>query len=247
VSNVGVEAAYRRWLRWYPREFRREHADELLGVLLAETGPDRRGPRPVECLDLARGGLSMRLRPRVPRSDRAGFAVVRLMYLLAVAEFAVAVTIVGTTGAVRASMLASDPGFTAGQWHAQLADSVDPLVVSAGLGAIELAWLAWCSGRGRRWARALFVVNVALTTSSLVHGLAGGSATYAPVDLAVGTVLWLMELATLGVIVISEAQRLATSRSGAPVPAPDPALSQRPPAAPANKESPDVGRHDRAW
>ena len=86
MSEVGVEAAYRRWLRWYPREFRREHADELLGVLLAETGPDCRGPRPVECLDLVRGGLSMRLRPRMPRSDRAGFAVVRLMYLVAVVE-----------------------------------------------------------------------------------------------------------------------------------------------------------------
>jgi hypothetical protein len=215
VSEARVEAAYRRWLRWYPREFRREQADELLAVLLAGAGPGSRGPRPVECLDLVRGGLSMRLRPRVPRSDRAGFAVVRLMYLVALMEFAAALTIVGTAGAVRASMLASDPGFTPGQWHAQLADSVDPLVVSAGLTAIVLVWLAWCSGRGRRWARALFVVNFALTTSSLLHGLAGGSATYAPVDLAVGTVLWLMELATLAVIVVSEARRLATARSAA--------------------------------
>jgi hypothetical protein len=146
------------------------------------------------------------------------------MYLVAVMEFAAAVTIVGTAGAVRASMLASDPGFTAGQWHAQLADSVDPLVVSAGFTVVVLVWLAWCSGRGRRWARALFVVNFALTTCSLLHGLAGGSATYAPVDLAVGTVLWLMELATLGVIVISEARRLTTSR-GARLPAPGPALT----------------------
>jgi hypothetical protein len=215
VTEVAVEAAYRRWLRWYPREFRREHADELLGVLLAETGPDCRGPRPVECLDLVRGGLSMRLRPRVPRSDRAGFAVVRLMYLVAVVECAAAVTIVATAGAVRASLAAADPGYTAAQWRAQLAGSVDPLVVSAGLTVIVLVWLAWCSGRGRRWARALFVVNFALTTSSLLNGLAGGSATYAPVDLAVGTVLWLMELATIGVIVISEARRLATSRPGA--------------------------------
>jgi hypothetical protein len=227
VSGVGVEAAYRRWLRWYPRQFRREHADELLGVLLAETGPDCRGPRPVECLDLVRGGLSMRLRPRVPRSDRAGFAVVRLMYLVAVVECAAAVTIVGTTGAVRASMLASDPGFTAGQWRAQLADSVDPLVVSAGLTVIVLVWLAWCSGRGRRWARALFVVNFALTTCSLLHGMAGGSATYAPVDLAVGTVLWLVELATVAVIVLSEARHVATLRSGARVAATGEALTLR--------------------
>ena len=225
MSAAGVEAAYRRWLRWYPRQFRREHADELLGVLLAETGPDCRGPRPVECLDLMRGGLSVRLRPRVPRSDWAGFAVVRLMYLVAVVQCAVAVTVAGTAGAVRARMLAADPGFTAAQWPAQVAGSVDPLVVSAGLGVIVLVWLAWCSGRGRRWARGLFVVNFALTTYSLLHGLAGGSATYAPVDLAVGIVLWLTELATFGVIVISEAQHLTAWRSGARVAAPDPALT----------------------
>jgi hypothetical protein len=216
VSEAGAEAAYRRWLRWYPRQFRRQYGDELLDVVLAAAGPGRRGPRPVECLDLVRGGLSMRLRPRVPRSDRAGFAVVRLMYLVAVVEFVAAVTIIVTAGAVRASMLASDPGFTPGQWHAQLAGSVDPLAASAGVTVIVLVWLAWCSGRGRRWARALFLVNFALTTSSLLHGLAGGSATYAPVDLAVGTVLWVAELATLAVIVVNEGRRLATSRSGAP-------------------------------
>jgi hypothetical protein len=214
VSESGVEAAYRRWLRWYPREFRREQADELLGVLLAETGPDCRGPRLVECLDLVRGGLSMRLRPRVPRSDRAGFAVVRLMYLVAVVEGAVALTIAGTAGAVRASMAAANPGYTTAQWRTQLSGSIDHLAVSAGLAVIVLVWLAWCSGRGRRWARALFAVNFALTTYSLLVGLAGGSATYAPVDLAVGTVLWLMELAALALIVVSEARRLPISRSG---------------------------------
>ena len=225
MNEVGAEAAYRRWLRWYPRQFRREHADELLGVLLAETGPDGRGPRPVECLDLVRGGLLMRLRPRVPRSDRAGLAVVRLMYLVALVQCAVAVTVAATAGAVRASMLAADPGFTAAQWPAQVADSIDPLVVSTGLGAIVLVWLAWCSGRGRRWARPLFVVNFALTTYSVLHGLAGGSATYAPVDLSVAIVLWVTELATVGVIVVSEARRLATWRSCARAPAPGPGLT----------------------
>ncbi len=228
MSEVGVEAGYRRWLRWYPREFRREHAEELLGVLLAAAGPDCRRPRPVECLDLVRGGLSMRLRSRVPRSDRAGFAVVRLMYLVAVVQCAVAVTVVATTGAVRASVLAADPGYTAAQWHAELAGSLDPLVGFAGLAVIVLVWLAWLSGRGRRWARAVFVVNFGVTTYSLLHGLAGGSGTYARVDLAVGVVLWLVELATVVVIVVGEAQRVAASRSGeSRLPAPDPALAFR--------------------
>jgi hypothetical protein len=212
VSGPDVEAAYRRWLRWYPREFRREHADELLGVLWAETSADRRGPRAIECLDLARGGLSMRLRPRVPRSDRASFAAVRLMYVVAAVECAVAITVLATATSVHARMAAANPGYTAAQWRAQLGSSVDPLAASAGFAVIVLAWLAWCSGRGHRWARAVFAANFAATTYSLLHGLEGGSATFAPVDLAIGTVLWLTELATLGVIVISEARRFATKR-----------------------------------
>ena len=208
MSELGVEAAYRRWLRWYPREFRRGHAEELLAVLLAETGPECRGPRLVECLDLVRGGLSMRVRPRLPQSNRVAFAVLRLMYLVAVVQCAVAVTVVATAAAVRASILAADPGYTAAQWHAELAGSLDPLVMLAGLSFIMLVWVAWCSGRGRRWARVLFIANFAVTTYTLLHGLAGGSATYAGADLAVGIALWLTELATVVVIVVSEAQRV---------------------------------------
>ena len=28
---VDLERGYRRWLRWYPRRFRREHEAEILG------------------------------------------------------------------------------------------------------------------------------------------------------------------------------------------------------------------------
>jgi hypothetical protein len=208
VSEAGVEAAYRRWLRWYPRDFRREHAEEILGVLLAQTAPDCRGPRPVECLDLVRGGVSMRLRPRVPRSDRAGFAVVRLAYLVAVVQCAVMITVVGTTGAMRATILAADPRYTAAEWHAEMAGRVVPLLEFAGLLLIVLVWSAWLSGRGRRWVRVLFAASFAETTYSLLHGLAEGSATYARADLALGIVLWLVELATVVVIVVCEAQRV---------------------------------------
>jgi hypothetical protein len=214
VSGAGVEAAYRRWLRWYPRDFRREHADEILSVLLAETAPDCRRPRPIECLDLVRGGVSMRLRPRVPRSDRAGCAAIRLAYLVAVVQCVVMITVVGTTGAMRASILAADPRYTAAQWHAELVSSVVPLLEIAGLALMASVWSAWLSGRGRRWARALVAANFAVTTYSLLRGLAGGSATYARADLASGIVLWLVELAAVVVIVVCEAQRISGSRSG---------------------------------
>jgi hypothetical protein len=215
VSETQVEAAYRRWLRCYPRDFRREHAEELLGVLLAEAGPDCHAPRLAECLDLVRGGLSMRLRPRVPRSDRAGFAAVRLMYVAAVVQCVVAVTVLATTGAVHTRVLAAHPGYTAARWRAEMAGSFDPLVMVAGVAMVVLLWVAWCSGRGRRWARALFAANFTVTTYSLLHGLAGGSASYARTDLAAATVLWLIELVALAVIVVSEAHWIAASlRSG---------------------------------
>ena len=194
-------------------------------MLLAETGPECCGPRLIECLDLVRGGLSMRARARVPRSDRAGFATVRLMYLVAVAQCAVVVMVVATTAAVRASILAADPDYTAAQWHAELAGSLDPLVMLAVLSVIVLVWVAWCGGRGRRWARAPFIVNFVVTTYSLLHGLAVGSATNARADLAVGIALWLTELATVVVIAVSEAQRVAASRSGARAPVRDPATA----------------------
>lgn len=153
----------------------------------------------------------MRLRPRVPRSDRAGFAAVRLMYVAAVVQCVVAVTVLATTGAIHAGVLAAHPGYTAGQWRAEVAGSFDPLVMVAGVAMVVLLWVAWCSGRGRRWARALFAVNFAVTTYSLLHGLAGGSASYARTDLAVAIVLWLIELVALAVIIVSEARWLAGS------------------------------------
>lgn len=225
MSEAQLEAAYRRWLRCYPRDFRREHADELLGVLLAGTGLERRGPRVAECLDLVRGGLSMRLRPRVPRSDRAGFAVVRLMYMAAVVQCVVAITVLATTGAVYARVLAAHPGYTAVQWRAEVAGSFDPLVMAAGVAMVVLLWVAWCSGRGRRWARALFAVNFAVTTYSLLHGLAGGSASYARPDLAVAVLLWLIELVALAAIVASEAQWIAASLWSGRFPNPDRAVA----------------------
>jgi len=35
TEAADLERGYRRWLRWYPQAFRREHEAEMLGVLLA--------------------------------------------------------------------------------------------------------------------------------------------------------------------------------------------------------------------
>jgi ABC-type multidrug transport system fused ATPase/permease subunit len=201
VSEIAeLELGYRRWLRWYPASFRREYEAEMLGVLLAHARAGQRRPQPMECLGLVGSALRVRLRPRVPRSDRCAFAAVRLMYLGAVVEFAVVLTIVATRGDVKARILVRDPGYTRVEWHAEVTRAFEPLVIAAGLAVGFWLWMAWANGRGYRWARVLFALFFCVNTYSLLHGLAGGSALYARADLAAGTVLWLVEVAAVALV-----------------------------------------------
>ncbi len=200
TEAADLERGYRRWLRWYPQAFRREHEAEMLGVLLAGARAGQRRPALMECLDLLRGALWMRLRPRVPRSDRSVVTAVRLMYLGAVVELAVALTIVATIGNVRSNVAKRYPGLTAGQWHVVVIGQLEPLAVTAGIAVGFWLWMAWSIGRGRRWARIAFALFVGLNTWSLLNGLAGGSAVYARPDLAVASALWLVELAAVALL-----------------------------------------------
>lgn len=51
----------RRLLAWYPRAFRQEHEQEILGVLMAGADEDQQGPRPGEAANLLKYALWMRL------------------------------------------------------------------------------------------------------------------------------------------------------------------------------------------
>ena len=89
TGSSGLEQEYRRLLAWYPRAFRRDHADEILGVLMAGAGEGQRRPRLAEAADLLRSGLKMRLRgPALtgesrPWSDAlALFSLVAPLFLL---------------------------------------------------------------------------------------------------------------------------------------------------------------------
>ncbi|MGH7918501.1 MAG: hypothetical protein ACREQM_00985 [Candidatus Dormibacteraceae bacterium] len=200
TGAADLERAYRRWLRWYPRSFRREHEEEMLGVLMACAHEDRRRPELMECLDLLRGALWMRLRPSVPRSDRSVFKAIKLMYFGAMVEVAVAMTIVATMGDVKANIVKRSPGYTEAQWHAEVAGNFEPLVPAAGIAVGFWLWMAWAYGRGHRWARIVFAIFFGLNTYSLLNGLAGGSAVYARPDLAIAILLWLVELAVVALI-----------------------------------------------
>ncbi len=212
TDDAALERAYRRWLRWYPPSFRREHEAEMLGVLLAGARAGQRQPELRECLDLLRSALWMRLRPRAPRSDRSVFKAVKLMYLGAVVELATALTIVATIGDVRWNVVKRNPGLTAGQWHAIVAGQLEPTAVATGLAVGFWLWMAWSLGHGQRWARIAFALFFALNTWGLFNGLAGGSAVYARPDVAIGIALWLVELAAVALIFH---MKMAVSPSGA--------------------------------
>jgi hypothetical protein len=58
----GLEASYRRLLRWYPPSYRIRHEEEILGVLMAAAQPGQRRPGARESLDLLWSALEIRIR-----------------------------------------------------------------------------------------------------------------------------------------------------------------------------------------
>jgi hypothetical protein len=194
---AAAERGYRRCLRCYPRSFRREHEMEILTVLIATTKDDQTQADRQECLALLRGALAIRLRPRIAHSDWARLAAVKLMYLGAAVELLVGIIVMATMTNLRSRVIATDPTYSSRQWHAEVTSTLRPLVISAVIATAFWLWMAWANGRRHRWARIAFVFFFAITTYSLSNGLVNGSATYAPADLAAGTLLWLVQLSAV--------------------------------------------------
>ena len=69
----GLEVRYRRLLRWFPREHRDRHGEEMLGVLLAAAPAGQDRPGLAGTADLLWSALRMRLRPGRALSDPAGW------------------------------------------------------------------------------------------------------------------------------------------------------------------------------
>ncbi len=61
-DETGLERRYRRLLAWYPAQHRHAHGEEMIGVLLASARDGQRRPRRSDALDLAFGGLRIRIR-----------------------------------------------------------------------------------------------------------------------------------------------------------------------------------------
>jgi hypothetical protein len=200
-NSADLERGYRRVLACYPKAFRQENEEEILGVLMdtAEEGQQRVGL--AEAAALVRGGLRMRLRPGPSRPPRTVLAAVRLMCIGAVVELAALATLVATMGSLKAAVLARDPA----QWHSALV-MLTAKEVAAPVGIALWLWLAWANGRGHDWARLIFTWFSGLLTVSLLVALAQHAAVYAPADLAALTALWLVALASM-VLIFSKASR----------------------------------------
>lgn len=205
---------YRRWLSWYPGWFRRDNEAEMLTVLLEGAEPGQRRPAAADRLDLLVGGLLVRLRPRIPRSDRPAWVSIWLMYAGAATELAVLVTVLATQGEVREAIVAHHPEVTDAQLQADLSATMEPLAIAAGISVLLWLWLAWAHGRRHHWATALFVLFFIANTRSFLHGLTHGSVTYAPRDVAAGLVLWLLEAVIVGFLAWAWTQRVRAKRQG---------------------------------
>jgi hypothetical protein len=200
-DRARLERAYRRILAWYPRSFRRDNEEEILAVLLdtAADGQVRVGL--AEAWDLVRGGLRMRLWPAAPR-PRTVRAAVKLMLAGAAAELAALITVVVTSGAVRAAVAARDPA--AG--NVALAHQV-VILVGAPVAIGMWLWLAWANGKGEDWARLLSAASFGLLTLSVLGSLAERAATYAPASMIAAAAVWAIGLASVALIFTPAAGR----------------------------------------
>jgi hypothetical protein len=159
-----------------------------------------------------RSAMWMRLRPSVPRSERSVFATIKLMLVGAAVELAVGITVLVTANQVQSQVASHNPGFNAAQGHAAVMSKLDPLVMAAAIAVLFWLCMAWAHGRGHRWTPIALAVFFATNTSSLVQGLANGSAVYARADLVVGGTLWLLEAAVLVILCHNELRKMSLNR-----------------------------------
>jgi hypothetical protein len=178
MAPAGLEARYRRLLRWYPVDHRAVHRDEMLGVLMAATPPGRDRPGLGESADLVMGAVRIRLRPGRALSDRNGWRDTLAVYSVAGPVLVLASTCLGWLAAEVWSVLGHTGGLflTLGNGGFDNVEDAHPLLgallwlVLAGQGIVAglaLAGLRRCAA----WAAALYVLYFG---AYVVAGIADG-------------------------------------------------------------------------
>jgi hypothetical protein len=192
-SDVLLERRYRRLLACHPRFFRCDSEDEILAVLMACARPGQRWPGLAECADLLASAIRMRLGPGRSNPPRTVTSAIRLMRAGAATEIAGLLIALATASSVSSALTRHHAGFLAAHWHVLLLFIELGVPVPAGL----WLWLAWANGRGHQWARSAFAAVFGLYTLVVLSKLAAGALTYAPADLLVVGVQWLIGLAVV--------------------------------------------------
>jgi hypothetical protein len=200
-DTTALERAYRRILSCYPRSFRAESEDEILAVLMATAAEGQTRVGLTEAWDLVRGAARMRLWPAAPR-PRTVRAAVKLMLAGAAAELAAMVTVVVTSGAVRAAVAAHHPAAVqAVMVHQVIVLVAAPVAIGMWL------WLAWANGRGEDSARMISSACFALLTLAVLGQLSDHAATYAPAGMIAAAIVWAIGLVSVVLIFTPAAGR----------------------------------------
>lgn len=225
-ASASLERSYRRLVALYPRSFRRENTEEIIAVLLATSREDQRRPSLAEAADLLRGALRMWL--GLSNCPRTVLHAVRLMYLGAVAEIAVLISIVvtasGISSAARSAALravgahASLP--VTQQLLARVTTTVDAeLTADVVIALFAIAcwtFLAWANGKGSPDARVAAIIVCAFYTAVLTAGLLHGGLSYAPAAIIAAIVAMAIGISSVVLIVMKQSwpyyARLATAR-----------------------------------
>jgi hypothetical protein len=193
-DSASLERGYRRLLATYPRWFRRENEQEILAVLMACAQDGQTRPRLEAAVDLLKGAVRMRLRPR-PGQPRTVYAAVRIMWLGALAELGALLTVMTTAAAVRAAVARTYPdGVSSANVHIFVDEVIAPIVILLWL------WLAWANSKGKDPARVVLVSFLGLMSLDIMGSLAQDAGTFAPADLIAGGVLWLIAFAAVVLI-----------------------------------------------
>jgi hypothetical protein len=171
TDQANLERAYRRLLAWYPREFRQEHEQEILAVLMAGAPDGQRRPGLAESADLIRSGLWMRLWPSVPRSAYTVRTAVRLMSAGAAVSTVNLIILLAVIIGIRAHHAVPGHRLTVAQ-VSHLNASAITVAIFSGLVPIALwLWMARANSGGRKWARGLSTVLFGVATLDLTGAL----------------------------------------------------------------------------
>ncbi|MEU8126143.1 GlsB/YeaQ/YmgE family stress response membrane protein [Micromonospora sp. NPDC049049] len=143
-----LESRYRRLLWAYPRSYRAERGDEIVGTYLDTVDPGRRWPSPHDAVDLLGAGLRERLR---------GYGALGLVAALPLAATAALNTLVAVSVFLLLQVEFEDPRFA----------GLDPVGPFQTLGAV--IWLGWllvavtATALPGAWARSVAAGGLLLT------------------------------------------------------------------------------------